>query len=237
MSRGPREEASRSLAQQAYRAIKERILTSQLRPGQMVAAAELAEGYGMSRTPVHEALKMLCSDGLVEVIPRMGYVISSITLNDVQEIFKLRLDLECLGVDEAVSRVTQRDIEWFAQMERKAADTASLVSRDDPDFTRLSVEAHRDFHMMVVSLSGNGRLVAVVRGLLEESDRILSLGPPVARLDIKWHPEHRKLVDALAARDATAAREAMAAHIRAARDRTLRLLVSELPGDVEIGPR
>ncbi len=80
-----------SLAESAYRRLKADILTCRLAPGAMLAAPRLAETLEMSRTPVHEALKTLCQEGLLVVEPRAGYRVTAVTTRDVEEIFDLRL--------------------------------------------------------------------------------------------------------------------------------------------------
>lgn len=223
--------STRSLSDKAYRNIKEEILTGLLRPGEIVAANQLADVYRMSRTPIHEALKLLASEGLVQVIPRVGYAISSVTVSDVQEIFQLRLTLESLALELALNRVTETDLEAFERMQEKTDKAAQSIRRGDARFLRRSIEAHRDFHTMVAALSGNRRLVEMIRGLLDESQRIMLLDPNTRdQIDFMSSPEHRQVLEALANRDREAAREAMIGHIRRAQER---ILSSMLPQHID----
>ncbi|MDQ4145816.1 MAG: GntR family transcriptional regulator [Actinomycetota bacterium] len=223
----------RSLSDKAYLNIKDEILTGRLRPGEIVAANQLADVYRMSRTPIHEALKLLASEGLVQVIPRVGYVISSISVTDVQEIFQLRVTLEALALELALQRVTDKDIEAFERIQAATKKAARSIPRSDPQFVRRSIEANRDFHARVADLSGNRRLADMIRGLLDESQRIMLLDPNTRKgIDFMSSPQHREVVDALARRDRDAAREAMIGHIRLAQERILASMLPQAAPDV-----
>jgi DNA-binding GntR family transcriptional regulator len=214
-----------SLAQTAYREIKDLILTSRLRPGEIVAAHSLAARYGMSRSPVGQALTLLSQEGLIRVMPRVGYLIPSISIADVHEIFQLRLHLEGLGAEQAAVLATDADLDAFKTTDAEVRRMAAAVKPDDPGRRRLSIEAHASFHLMVARMSGNGRLVECVRRLLDESQRIQSLDPR-----FRYHigflvGAHRDVVDALRTRDRMAVRTAMEHHIRLSQERIVRSLI------------
>jgi DNA-binding GntR family transcriptional regulator len=221
--------SARSLATRAYTGIKNDILRGRLRPGEMVLGARLASTYRMSRTPVHEALKTLAKEGLVQVIPRVGYVISSVTVNDVYEIYQLRLVNEAFAMELAATRVTDEDIESL----RRFGWTHGLVrrARGKPDagtLARASV-AHRDFHLLVASFSGNRRLVDTIARLLDESERIRSLDPlNLEQLDLMTAPSHGAIVTALVSRKPALAVQAITDHVRQAQARITAALLPEL---------
>lgn len=228
---------SSSLAQKAYREIKDLILTSRLRPGELVAAHTLAARYGMSRSPVGQALTLLSHEGLIKVVPRVGYVIPPVSIPDVQEIFQLRLHLEGLGAQLAAATATDADFEAFASRDAEVRRMASDLKPDDPGIVRLSIETHASFHLMVAGLSRNGRLVEYIRRLLDESQRIQSLDPR-----FRYHigflvGAHTDVVAALRTHDQRAAREAMEHHIRQSQERILRSLVAGATSDEEAGKR
>ena len=82
------------LTEQTYRAIREKILTRVLRPGQKISADEVAHALSVSRTPVMDALKRLANDGLVEILPRRGTFVTEITAESVNELFAVRIMME-----------------------------------------------------------------------------------------------------------------------------------------------
>jgi DNA-binding GntR family transcriptional regulator len=209
--------ARRSLAASAYRRLKADILACRLLPGAMLAAAELAERFEMSRTPVHEALKALCQEGLLRVMPRIGYIVTPVSVGDIQEIFDLRLSLEVLGAGLAAERATSSDV--AALREQHQAALANLGSAQDPSYLESLIAGNREFHVFVAALSGNQRLARMVRGLLDEGQRIYFLYFRSGRTTAG--DPHDDVIRALAASDPQGARQAMADHIRDQREGTL----------------
>jgi DNA-binding GntR family transcriptional regulator len=210
---------AQSLARSAYERIKRDVLACELRPGDIVAGARLARRYGVSRTPVHEALKMLCSEGLLRVIPRVGYVVSQVTVADVREVFQLRLTLELLAAELAASRATAADLARFATIENKARGPGEETTRIE--YRLAAADANRDFHIAIAALSGNRRLPHMIQLLLDESQRILLLDPRFSDEGQVMSQEHAAVVAALGARDPQAARAALGHHIRGAQRRVI----------------
>jgi DNA-binding GntR family transcriptional regulator len=225
-----------SLALRAYEQIKEALLGFELRPGEILAGPRLAERYGMSRTPVHEALKLHCNEGFLRVVPRVGYVVSAITMDDAQEIFQLRTSLEALGAELASQRVTPSDLQTFAELEEASRETVRMLTPDNPSYLLQAINANRDFHVLLATLSGNARLVQVVRRLLDESQRIIMFDPRL-RAGINFESmsdEHRGIVRALADHDRDAARQRVAEHIQGTENRVATSIVRE-PASVDTG--
>jgi len=207
-----------SLAESAYRQLKADILTCRLLPGTMLGAPQLAESLEMSRTPVHEALKTLCQEGLLIVEPRVGYRVTPVTVRDIEEIFDLRLLIEAHGAGLAARRAATRDVEILRGQHERAQENVGSGSVDDAAYLESLMAGNRAFHVSVAAMSGNQRLARIVGGLLDEGQRIyffyfLAHRPLV--------DAHAPVIDALAARDPNAAREAMAAHIREQAEGTL----------------
>lgn len=212
--------STRSLAQKAYRQLKEDILSTKLKPGEMVLGTKIAQKYRMSRTPVHEALKLLCTEGLVSVIPRVGYVVTEMSVADVQEIFQLRLALEALAAELAVDHVTDRDIHDFERLQRKVQSEAKRFSKDPVAYRRFAIEANTEFHLALARLSVNERLIGLIEDLLDASRRILLIDPTITAyvdpvlMEALPTNDHGDVVAALARRDRQGARDATARHVR-----------------------
>lgn len=189
-------------------------------PGTVVAAAELAERLEMSRTPVQEALKALSQEGFLRVVLRAGYMVTPVTVRDIEEIFELRLSNEVLGAGLAAGRATAEDVASLrAQHERAKANVRSGPP-DDPARLESLIADNREFHVLVASLSGNQRLARIVGALLDEGQRIYYLYYRADRSP-RAGDVHGNIIRALAARDPDAAREAMAVHLHDQRDGTL----------------
>jgi DNA-binding GntR family transcriptional regulator len=199
----------RSLTNQVYRALKEDILAARLGPEPIVEAA-IAEQFGVSKTPVREALQQLAHEGLVVVLPRKGYLVRPMGLSDIVEVMDLRRIIEPPLAAEAARRRTR---EQWEEMERLVEQEDS--TSDSLDCLRLSLRLHE----FIAEIAGNSRATAVVRALLDESARIPWLAP-----GLRIYPdvdEHSEIVAAVARGDADAAAERMSAHLEAAKARTL----------------
>lgn len=219
---------SRSLAQRAYRLLREEILSCRLRPGEMVLGTRLATKYRMSRTPVHEALKLLCNDGLVRVIPRVGYVVTEISAADVQHVFQVRFALETLGADLAAQRVTPADIENFKRLQKEVRIKGQALRDDPAAHRRYAIDANREFHLMLATLSGNTRLAALVGALLDESRRVLLMDPAIKNyVNLSPPNDHAEVVAMLEAGDRQGARDAMALHMREGQKRIVGMLLND----------
>jgi DNA-binding GntR family transcriptional regulator len=198
------------LADAAYRQIKAAILSCRLAPGTMLGSAQLGASLGMSRTPVQEALKALTLEGLLIAAPRAGYRVTPVTVRDIEEIFDLRRTLEVHGVGLAAKSAATRDVQILRAQHRHAEEHCAKGALGDPEYLQTVILNNRDFHVSIAAMSGNARLAKTVGALLDEGQRFyyLYFQAPKPR----WDP-HALIIDALAARDPQAARQAMAAHI------------------------
>ncbi|HEY7062375.1 MAG TPA: GntR family transcriptional regulator [Chloroflexota bacterium] len=209
-----------SLARRAYEALKADILTCGLAPGVQIFEGELASRYGTSKTPVREALNLLGQEGLVQVLPRRGYLVAPVTLRDVQEVFQLRLLLETAAAELAAEHITED-----ALRQLKALVGVRYTYRDRASYARF-LRANREFHVAVAEASGNGRLAAFVAKLLEDMERILHLGLDLRDSAEEMAAEHQELVDALLKGDAELARRVVTEQLQNSRKRVLEALVA-----------
>jgi DNA-binding GntR family transcriptional regulator len=213
---------SRSLARQAYEALKQDILTCTLAPGAQIFESDLAARYGMSKTPVREALNLLGQEGLVQVLPRRGYLVAPVTLRDVQEVFQLRLLLETAAAELAAEHITEE-----ALRQLNALVAVRYTYRDRASYARF-LRANRAFHVAVAEASGNRRLAAFVGKLLEDMERILHLGLDLRDSAEEMATEHGELVDALLKGDGALARKVVTEQLQNSRKRVLEALVGQL---------
>jgi DNA-binding GntR family transcriptional regulator len=210
---------ARSLARRAYEALKQDILTCELRPGAQIFEGELAQRYGTSKTPVREALNLLGQEGLVEVLPRRGYLVAPVTLRDVQEVFQLRLLLETAAAELAAEHISEDSLRKL-----RALVAVRYTYRDRASYSRF-LRANRAFHVAVAEASGNQRLALFVGKLLADMERILHLGLDLRDSADEMAAEHGELVDALLRGDAALARRVVTEQLQSSRKRVLEALV------------
>jgi DNA-binding GntR family transcriptional regulator len=197
-----------SLGERVYRALKVDILARRLSADEPLVEQTLAERYGVSKTPVREALRLLVHDGILRVLPRKGYMVRPMGLQDVVEVFELRRILEPALCAEAARR---RTAEQVARMEESIEIERHLA---DPSLEEQ--EQSLGLHRLIVEATGNRRAMAMHRSLMEDTARLPWL-MPVLRTgpDRPAVEEHARIVAAIAAGDAEAASREMSAHLEA----------------------
>jgi DNA-binding GntR family transcriptional regulator len=189
-----------------YAALRKSIIVGEVRQNEIVNEAELAARYGVSRTPVREALLLLVADGLLTALPRAGYLVTPIMIQDVQEAFHLRELLEVEAVRLAAACISPADLDILEKT--KIGIPASL----NPQF-------NREFHLVIARASGSGRLARLIDQLLDEMERILVYDPFISGPHTP--EEHQRILDGLRCGDAEAAQTAMFTHLRAVKGRVL----------------
>lgn len=210
----PSADATGSLGERVYRALKEDILAARIGRDDLLLEQALAERYGVSKTPVREALRLLVHDGLLLVLPRKGYMVRPVGLQDVVEVFEMRRILEPALCAEAARR---RTAEQIALMEESVEIERGLA---DPSLEEM--EHSLGLHKLIAEATGNSRAVAMLRSLMEDAARLPWLVPVLkpgpGRPGVE---EHARIVAAIAAGDAEAASSEMSAHLEATIARAL----------------
>ena len=203
--------APTALYQEVAERLRERIFAHELTPGTWVDEQALAEQYGISRTPLREALKVLASEGLVILKPRRGCYVTEISERDLDEVFSIMALLEGECVRIMVERASDAQLDELkaihAELERAAA------ARDINGF----FEANQAFHRSIQEFADNRWLLQVIEDLrkvikLSRHHSLFSEGRLAQSL-----AEHRDILQALLARDAARAETLMRAHILSGR--------------------
>lgn len=212
----------KSLANQAYTALKKDIVTCELDPGSTIAQSQLVKRYDFGHTPVREALKRLEQEGYVQSIPRFGYLITPITLKDVEDLYDLRLILEQSAVRMAIQRATD---EQLAQIQEKATFTYKFKNRT----TYLQFLEHNiNFHVSIALASRNRKLAEMLANVLSEMTRIFNLGLDLRDSAEEMRNEHIVLAAALAKREIQQAEQIVQDQIMLSRQRVVEMLVQRL---------
>ncbi|HBY96307.1 MAG TPA: hypothetical protein DEP84_20525 [Chloroflexi bacterium] len=200
------------LRQQIHEVLKYEILTGSLKAGQVIGEEALADRYGSSRTPVREVLRSLEQEGLVQYYPHRGYHVAEFKLDDVLDVFQVRMMLEPEAASLAATWATPEDMERLEELARENVSSTEAG------------EASLRFHRSIAELTGN-RLLA---GLVEQlNERIWLFGraylAPVNPQEDDLG--HFKIIEALRQGDPEGARDAMREHLEHIRQRLSRRLV------------
>jgi DNA-binding GntR family transcriptional regulator len=185
-------DGQRSLAEQLYDSVKRDIVEHRLPPDTILAEGALAERYGVSRAPAREALKHLATVGFVRVVPRVGYIVTSVRVRDFDEIFALRLVLEPLAVELAVPHLRPVADARLQELAQRVVELGAARNGSP----RLLAQANADFHREIAALAGNSHLERTIAGLLDELERfmhMLALSDAVSSL----LDEHLTLLEAM----------------------------------------
>ncbi len=160
-----------SLTDQIYERVRQEIIEATWRPGQVLLEPELAALYGVSKTPVREALRLLVQEDWVVILPRKGYLVRPLRLGDVGEVFGLRMMIEPALIADTARTGGPAAIEVL----RSHLDEQR---RTDADLQR-SLDAARRFHLAGAQLARNRRAESVLERLLAEVRRLHFLMPDV----------------------------------------------------------
>ncbi|MCK6454573.1 MAG: GntR family transcriptional regulator [Alphaproteobacteria bacterium] len=197
-----------STSSEVFEHLRALIVRGEWLPGRRVSENEVARSLGLSRTPVREAFIRLRQEGLIQVYPQSGTVVSPIDLGEVEDCQFLRETLECRTVALAAERCTARD----------AADLKRLIERQleccAPGREAEFVAADDEMHRRLVAISGRTAIWRVVRDAKAQLDRVrhLSLENP-AWIERNVN-EHRRIIARVVAHDAGGATQAMRKHLR-----------------------
>jgi DNA-binding GntR family transcriptional regulator len=210
-----RKKANRTAADVVYREMKRQILTLQLAPGRVLEEHSILRKLGFSRTPFREACMRLKEEGWLLSISRRGYLVAPITLEDIMDVYELRLIIETACAQIAVARATEKDIECLEEI-------ITAENQQGSKIREALVRLNYRFHISLAELTRNSKIVRNMESVLEQVERfdwMLSRYNPV----VSW-VKHSQIVAAIRSRNPVEARGAMHRHIDVARQNIIQVL-------------
>lgn len=196
-----------SMRSQVIHALRAALVSGQMMPGELYSAPALAARFGVSATPVREAMLELVKEGLVETVPNKGFRVRALSDRELDEITEMRLLLEVPTTVKVIGRASAADLAGLRTLAQGIVDVAQ-----DKDLIAY-IEQDRQFHLALLALAGNAELVTLVGDLRSRSrlfglERLAASGELVASAR-----EHLQLLDLLAAGDADGLTQLMQVHI------------------------
>jgi DNA-binding GntR family transcriptional regulator len=214
----PEPVATTSLADEIAYRLRADILDGRLALGAPLRHEQLAARFGVSRTPIREALRQLHALNLVEVVPNRGAVVRTPARTELLEVYELRADLEGFACELACARASDAELGALdrAQGRMEAALRGGL---DDAGFDAAVAEANGAFHGAIHRAARNGRLLTTIRDLQHFFPRDSvwrAIADDPGRLHTMNIDEHERIAEALHARRPAQARRAMREHVSGA---------------------
>lgn len=197
-----------NLNKQAYDALKASILEKKFPAGMRLVDSKLAEEFGISRTPIRDALMKLSEEGLVFSNGR-GFRVYSPTPEDIREIFELRLMFDLYAAKKVIEEILPTDPEAEKRFDSAYLSEAHMDDLDeDVDF----VKSDEDFHACIVSLLGNERMSDSYSDIRNQMRAFRSITAHSSDRRRKAHQYHERIYLAIKQRDVSAAEEAIRRH-------------------------
>lgn len=188
-------------------AIREMIVSGELEPGDRIPEKDLCERFGISRTPLREALKVLATEGMLVLLPQRGARVATLTDEELSELFPIIASLEGLACELACVQITDEEM---AHIEQLHADMLrSYQQQDKLEYARLN----REIHLALFDAARNQSLVTFYRNL---EQRIRNIRHTVRQLPNDWRlavQEHEEIMVCLRARESARLAQTMRQHV------------------------
>ena len=204
-----------TLRQQVYEQLKHDILNCTLPPGEALSENQLLSRFQTSKTPIREALTSLVQDRLVEYFPNRGFMVTTVSVADIQEIFDSRIFFETEIFRLAVRNMTDAEI---GRLERQVRTDAA---QPDPANADAFMRSNLAFHMALADAAHNRRLLWYYEILMNEAQRLFYLDLTLHRAAFQWAPGHDEILHALQCHDERAGVTAIRAVLESGRRRIL----------------
>ena len=199
--------ARRSLHDELVARLRNMIVEGELRPGARLPEKELCTQFGVSRTPLREALKVLAADGLVEISPHRGATVVQISRSDIEEMFPVMGALEALAGELACAKIDAAGLAEITALHHQMV--AHYHRKELAEYFRLNQQIHE----RILAAAGNATLSALHSGLAGRVRRaryMANMSPPRWRQAVE---EHEQILAALTERDGARLAEILRRHL------------------------
>jgi len=200
------------IRKQVYEYLRDQILNHAITPSSRLVEAQIAKEVGISRTPIREALHLLEKDGFLESVPRVGYFVKKLDLDELDEIFEIRLVIETLVCSRAIEHIDGASIQ---DLENNIAQSDAALKNNSP---QLFLKYDEEFHEILVKSAGSKLLFNLCQQLRRlmlryraASIRVI----PSVKAALKGH---RRIVACLKQRDAKGLQAEIIAHLNYSKD-------------------
>jgi len=174
-----------------YKKLRQAIIKGKLKPGQKLVMADLAKAFGLSETPVREAIRRLESDGYVQFTPHTGAIVTKVDEGELVEVYLIRIALEALATRLASPHITDKDID-FLNKKNQAIEAAIQQKK----FENIG-SINKDFHLRIYKAAPFPRLYKMICDLWDTFERWPSVFAYVPERAVASVEEHKRIIQAL----------------------------------------
>ncbi|WP_257215751.1 GntR family transcriptional regulator [Fredinandcohnia onubensis] len=195
--------------------LRNEIIKGNIKPGQKLLEKELCEQLGVSRTPLREAIRNLEVEGLIESIPNKGSRVRTMTIQDIKNVYELRIELEALATKKSVPYLIKEDLDSLFSIQEMLKTATKKATWGEVS------ELNKKFHNILVSKGDNNLLLSTIDQLHKVSVVISVSNFSIPGRSWNVIDEHSKVIEAVKEKDAELASILMRNHLEAARDSLL----------------
>ncbi|MGA1862924.1 GntR family transcriptional regulator [Deferribacter thermophilus] len=188
---------SKPLREKIADKIRADIIKGVYKDGERLVEPKLAESLGISRTPIREALRQLENEGFIEIIPRKGAVVKKMTLEDVDNLYLIKANLEGLAARQAIKHITDEDIKEMEKLNERFL----LLAKKNEGVVEEYLKYNVDFHNIFIRLSKNDKLIEILEGLSKNFQRIKGMLISKSERALKAYNEHLEIIKAFKSKD------------------------------------
>jgi DNA-binding GntR family transcriptional regulator len=203
------------LRQQVYEQIKHDIITCVLPPGTPLSESQFVDRLKVSKTPIREALTSLVQDGLVEYTPNRGFMVTTVSIRDINEIFEARTFFETQLFRLAVRRMSEAEINQLEEKSRVEGDP------EKAEYADAFLQSNLRFHVALAAGGRNSRLLWYYETLMNEAQRLFYMDITRHQGDFQWGHGHEGILQCLRERDEENGVKAITETLNNARKRVL----------------
>jgi DNA-binding GntR family transcriptional regulator len=201
-----KDEVIRSRGEIAYEQLFSAIQNGILKPGTRVRESDIAEQFGISRTPVRDAIHRLESDGLIVHLPRQGAIIKTLNHHEIIEMYEFREILEGTAAQYATKHASELEIKELEELNE-------LMFESDGDYVKVA-QANRLFHQTLYNAANNRYLIDALNNL---SNAMALLGGTTLQMEnrtLNAYEEHKKIIEYIKSNQALKADQSIRQHIQ-----------------------
>lgn len=191
-----------------FEKLQKAIINKKLEQGEIITEKQISREFGVSRTPVREALYKLTATGLIRIIPNKGFLISKWSIKEIKDVFEIRIVLERMAVELFIKNISQENVERLKEIIRK---TEKVVKENN--FME-AAKMNNKFHGLIIEKSNNREMFNMMEPLKNKINifRLISISTP-SRLE-KSLEEHKRIFNSIAKKDIVNAKRLIEIHIR-----------------------